>query len=203
MRNIKIIRDQFKGSSFRGFFYLLGNALFFNKSIIIYGKNISNTEIEDFGSYPGIKMEKGTLLELEKAKKIIVPLPWEFQCHEYDGVLDFFVAKNSEGIQHISWIYFHIHRNRLLSLAKNEAEIKYCLTIPAFRGCGIYHRVIHSIINYLRIKDIRRVFMCVLKENKPSIRGIEKAGFKKVGEIRLRKIMGIQISSRFDTSRMK
>lgn len=202
MRNIKILKSQFEELSLREFFNLLKKSLFTSEPICIYRLNISikttnfDTTIED------IDIIKGSVVDIEIAGENLNPLPWEFQCHKYDGVEDFFVAKNHEGVQHISWIYYHNHRNRLLSLGENDAEIKFCLTLPALRGRGIYPRVILSISNYLRSKGIQQVFMCVHRDNHSSIRGIEKAGFIKVGEIRLKKIFGVQISPLFDTSRL-
>ena len=110
------------------------------------------------------------------------PLPWEFQCHAFDKVEDFFIARNQEGIQHISWIYYHHNHNRLLALGENEAEIKFCLTLPAARGLGVYPRVINAIRLYVERRGIKRLFMCVHQDNHSSIKGIEKAGFTACGK---------------------
>ena len=203
MRNFKILNNQLKQLSLKEFLYLLKQALFFNEPILVYKLDISQAEAQCLTPVDGVQIEKGNLGDLEQARQTMKPLPWEFQCHEFDGVEDFFVARDVTGVQHISWVYFHHHRNRLLSLGEMEAEIKFCLTLPALRGKGIYPRVILMILNYLQSKGMQRVFMCVHRDNHPSIRGIEKAGFKRVGEIRLRKIMGVQISPRFDTSRVQ
>lgn len=203
MRNFRILKNQFRELSFQGFLELLKKTLFFNEPILVYRRDIPQDEAQVPPSIDEVRIEKGDSSDLEQAEQALDPLPWEFQCHRYDSVDDFFVAKDADGVQHISWIYFHIHRNRLLSLGERDAEIKFCLTLPALRGRGIYPKVILSIMEYLNSKDMHRVFMCVHRDNQPSIRGIEKAGFTSVGEINLRKIMGIQFSSRFDTTKVK
>ncbi|OGR15817.1 MAG: hypothetical protein A2X81_08250 [Desulfobacterales bacterium GWB2_56_26] len=184
------------------FFFLVQKTLFFNEPILIYMKSVLQAESHYLEAIAGIECIKGNSSDLEQIKKSLKPFPWEFQCHDFDGVGDFFVAKDISGVQHISWIYFHNHRNRLLALQEGEAEIKFCLTLPAWRGRGIYPRIIQMIVNYLNCKGMQRVFMCVHRDNLASIRGIEKAGFSRVGDIRLRKILGVQVSPRFDTSRV-
>lgn len=203
IRNLKILIKQASELSFAEFFYLISRTLFFNEPIIVYKLDLSTKVVQRFEQVDGVEIKKGNFDDLEQARQTLKPLPWEFQCHEFDGVEDFFVARDDGGVQHISWVYLHHDRNRLLTLGDREAEIKFCLTLPALRGRGIYPRVILLILNYLNLKGIHRVFMCVHRDNQPSIRGIEKAGFMRVSEVRLRKFMGIQISSRFDTSRVQ
>lgn len=202
MRNLKILKNRLKELSLKQFLCLLKQALFFNEPILVYKLDIAQAKAQQLEPVDGVRIEKGNLSDLEQAGQTVKPLPWEFQCHEFDGVEDFFVAKDAEGVKHISWVYFHHHHNRILSLGEREAEIKFCLTLPSLRGRGIYPRVILSILNYLNTKGMHRIFMCVHRDNHPSIRGIEKAGFMRVGEIRLKKIMGIQLSPQFDTSRV-
>ena len=201
MRNLKILHNQLNELSLKDFYFLLWKTLFFDELIFIYQCNIKEQEADLIEPVNGIEIKKGDLDDLEQVRRTVKPMPWEFQCHIFDGVKDFFVARNAGGVQHISWIYYHHDRNRLLALGEKEAEIKFCLTMPALRGHGVYPRVILSILEYLHTIGIERVFMCVHRDNNPSIHGIEKAEFKRVGAIRLRKILGIQISRRYDTNR--
>lgn len=199
-RIIKIIRSQFKELSFFDFIRLLVRSLYFCDPILIYQRKIKCDDRQTSNEIADYIIEKGCLEDLAKDKQNLEPLPWEFQCHLFDNVKDFFIAKNSDGIQHISWIYYHDHHNRLLSLGEKEAEVKFCLTLQAARGLGIYPRVINSIMEYLGKSGMNRVFMCVHEENQPSIRGIEKAGFTLVGKVNMKKVLGFQVSRRFITA---
>lgn len=203
MRNLKILFDRLKELSWGEFLCLLRDTLFFDEPILVYAFDLSREGgLRHPHPIDGLSLAKGELGDLELARQTLKPLPWEFQCHEFDGVKDFFVARSDGGIQHISWLYFNCHRNRLLALGENEVEIKFCLTLPSVRGRGIYPNIILLIVNYLNSKGTERVFMCVHRDNRASIRGMEKADFIKVGETRLRKFMGIQISPRFKTMRV-
>jgi RimJ/RimL family protein N-acetyltransferase len=185
---------------FREFLALCRSVVFVYSPYYVYLFNDNWNSDHNVKSEEDVKIEKGRIAELDKLQNRLSPLPWEFQCHLQDGVNEFFVAKNSQGIQHISWIYFAEHPNRLLSLQTDEVEIKYCLTLPPFRGRGIYPEVIRHMISYLSMRDVKRIFMCVRRNNLPSIRGIEKAGFRRVGKFRLIRILGVQVSSRLNTS---
>lgn len=200
---IKIFKSQFKELSWFDFLGLLTRSLYYCDPILIYLLVIKNNNAKSKQELNGFIIEKGEISDLEKIKEHLNPLPWEFQCHLFDNVKDFFIARNNDGIQHISWIYYHNNHNRILSLGENEAEVKFCLTLPAARGLGVYPIVINSIAQFLYQKGVKRVFMCVHEENQPSIRGIEKAGFHRVGKINLSKFLGFQVSKRFNTSEVE
>lgn len=202
IRNCKIFLTHMRGLPWLEFCALLRKTLFFDEPILVYKREVATIAREHVPVVEGVQLGKGEPGELEMMKRTLSPLPWEFQCHEFDGVDEFFVARKGSRILHISWIYSPGLRNRLLSLQEGEAEIKFSLTLPAWRGQGVYPKILLLILDYLNTKGLKRVFICVHKDNRASIRGIEKACFTRVGEIRLRKILGVQISPRFDTSRV-
>jgi RimJ/RimL family protein N-acetyltransferase len=202
-RILKVTKSQFRDLSFSDFLSLLGKTMYLNEPYLVYKADVDQRERLKFPLSEGICIKQGTIAELEQERNALRNCPMEFRCHLLDDVEDFFIATDGHGIQHISWIYSHFHHNRLLSLSEGEVEIKHCLTTPALRGRGIYPKVINEIMNYAEENWIRRVFMCVHPENHPSIRGIEKAGFKLTGNVRFRKFLGIQVSKRLITSKIK
>lgn len=72
-------------------------------------------------------------------------------------------------------------------MSKDDCEIGPCYTAPEYRGRGIYVDVLKYITTQ---KDniYTRAFMIVDSENKPSIHGIERAGFVLCGKIYCTKI---------------
>ncbi len=199
-RIIKIIVTQFKQLSFYEFASLVLRNIIHSDPLLIYAINLSELSTEPASDMSEYKIAKGALSDLEYARNQLKPVPWEFQCDLFDNVSDFYVAKNNSGVKCICWIYYSGDHNRILKLGSNEAEIKFCLTLPEARGQGLYPMVISAIKGYLSKKGLVRVYMCVHKENKPSIRGIEKAGFECVGSLKLRKVLGIQVSKRYVTA---
>lgn len=188
----------FQGSSLRELFGTIRCALFRLDTLYIYMRSLDGT----IGVYPvdrPYNVEKASLQELKALSCTPKPIPWEFCCHEFDGVDHCFIVRKNGNICHVSWIYFKGDPNRIIDLQETEAEIKYCLTLTKYRGNGIYPRVLTEISRYLQYRGFERVFMAVHKKNIPSIKGIKKAGFKKVATMRLVKALGFQLSNKFKT----
>jgi RimJ/RimL family protein N-acetyltransferase len=197
-RLLKIAQNQLRNLSFTEFIETMQKSCFRNDPTLIYATELEPSDATESNRSEEVEIIKGNREFLEQLIEGFHPLPWELQCHRYDGVKDFFLAWNRlEGIQHISWIYYQSDPNRILCLGEREAEVKYALTLPRFRGRGLYPRTLKAICGYLAGRGYRRLFICVHKDNTASIRGIERAGFKRVGQIQLRKIMGLQVSKRF------
>ena len=64
-------------------------------------------------------------------------------------------------------------------MKKGDYEIGPCFTHPQYRGQGIYPAVLRFITETISTKG--DFYMLVKPANKSSIRGIEKAGFTRVG----------------------
>jgi RimJ/RimL family protein N-acetyltransferase len=72
---------------------------------------------------------------------------------------------------------------RNVRLAPGEAEITHCLTLPDFRGQGIYPFAIRALCRVAAERGVHRVFMITAAANHASQHGIEKAGFRRRGTI--------------------
>lgn len=198
-----ILRDHYQSMSFLDFVAFVWHALFKNEKILIYYKSLYeknlNFEINSSSRF----IIKGDLKDLESERKRLINAPWEFQCDRYDKVIDFFMYIENGVIGHISWLYYKKDPNRLLRLSDEDCEIKFCLTLPTFRGKGFYPAVLQTIQCYLFNKGYQHCFICVKENNISSIRGIEKAGFLVVGQIHFRKIFGFQLNQKYDTRRLR
>ena len=200
-RNIRIFSSQVRTLSISGTASLFIRSLFKSQRISIYSKELDAPIISSTANY-GFDdfIIKGKPDELEKARKNMEPRPWEVCCDRYDGVKDFFIYRNNGAIGHISWIYYKNDPNRIIDLGIDEGEIKYSLTLPQFRGKGIYPATLIKVQRYLKEHGYKRVYICVEHDNLPSIKGIEKAGFKFVTSINLIKIAGVQLSKKYAAS---
>lgn len=197
-RLFTILIAQFRRLTLIGALKLVKDSLFCNHAILIYAFDTSQLHQSHRCSSGEITIRKGTVEDLNRNMRRFDPVPWEFQCHIYDNVKDLYIAVSDTGvIQHVSWVYYEKDPNRIVKLGPGQAEIKYCLTIPEFRGRGIYPRVLKTIVSRLAEQEIRRVFICVKADNHASLRGVEKAGFTQVDRVRLIKVMGVQLSKRY------
>jgi RimJ/RimL family protein N-acetyltransferase len=201
LRFLTVALSQLRSLSPSEFLLAVGQSLFRNDPILVYMRELDRTEPEKQGGWANVKSEKGRLEELETIASDFAKPPWEFRCHRYDGVTDFFMVKDAGVVQNIAWIYYEGDPNRTLHLQSKEAEAKYGLTMPAFRGKGLAAATLCSMASFLGKRSFRRLFVTVHRDNSSSISTIEKAGFRRVGEMRLRKVLGIQISRPFTLSR--
>ena len=196
-----IARSRFNELTIKDFIKLTAVSLFRNDSIIVYALDLSKIGEDSQDRCKEFTIRKGNLLEIGRLRNSQKFAYWEFNCDKYDGVKDFYISIYNESLQHISWIYYRKDPNRILRLGKYDAEIKYCLTLPEYRGRGIYPMILTSIASYLRAKGFRNLFICVEKNNIASIRGIEKAGFQALRTIKLIKLFGIQLSRKLDVDK--
>lgn len=148
----------------------------------------------------GAKVVKGELSQLNSFSRRFNPIPWEFRCYEYDGVKDFFFVEHTGEIQHISWVYYQNDPNRILKLGPRDIEVKYCLTLPKYRGQGLFPKTLTAIARYYFVRGYERIFITINADNFSSIRGAEKAGFRRLGRACERKVLGIQLSKKVSFS---
>lgn len=188
----KILIIKSREMSFFGFIFFLAGFIFKSYNILIFVKDLSEDIFPLAKCDLGQNICKGNLDEIKNTRKSNPFLPWEFYCDIYDGVLDCFNFKDSIGnIGHISWIYYCYNNNNIISLNNDEAEIKYCMTLPKYRGRNIYPATLIKIQQYLKDKKYKRVFIRCNEDNVPSINGIKKAGFKLIKKIHVVNFMGI------------
>jgi RimJ/RimL family protein N-acetyltransferase len=196
-----ILRDHYHSLSFPEFIRFLRNSLFQSWKMLIYCISLDGLNPVD-QKVSNIPIVKGEISDLEAGRKRLERVPWEFKCDLYDGVKDFFICKKDGMIGHINWVYYRESPNRLLKLGEKECEAKFGLTLPQYRGRGMQPAALRKIQQYLQEKGYEKCFACVKEDNTSSIRGIEKAGFRQVGEMRFRKIFGVQVSRRIDTTNL-
>lgn len=200
-RNLSILKDRYRSLSFVELIALVWGAMFKSDRILIYRISLEKLDPVNHDEVKSGVIVKGEISDLEHARKNLDRVPWEFMCDIYDGVKEFFVFKDAESaaLGHISWLYYRGDPNQVLSLGGRECEIKFCLTLPEYRGRGLYARALLAIQRYLRNRSFERCYICVEDDNRSSIRGIEKSGFRLAGTTRLRKFFGIQVSGRRET----
>jgi RimJ/RimL family protein N-acetyltransferase len=61
-----------------------------------------------------------------------------------------------------------------------EAYVGTCITLPQYRGMGLYPSALAQLAGALGAEGCRRLYLYVERENLASIRGVQKAGFRPV-----------------------
>ena len=108
----------------------------------------------------------------------------------------FIVTENDE-LAHYSWVKFDemdiTEASKKIKLKEGEACIYDCYTNKKFRGQGLYPSMLKYLKGYFKEKGFNKVYIYVEANNIPSIKGIEKAGFKKEDSIKYLRILGVKL----------
>jgi ribosomal protein S18 acetylase RimI-like enzyme len=95
-----------------------------------------------------------------------------------------FVLRVAGQIAAYGWITLGPERvgelEREFNLHEDEAYIWDCGTVPAWRQRRLYSGLLSQIVHQLRTEEVPRIWIGASRQNQPSIRGIENAGFEHV-----------------------
>jgi RimJ/RimL family protein N-acetyltransferase len=161
-------------------------------------KKLKSEQISEVNCELSKQIKKGSIEQLDRICMKLKSPPWEFRCHDYDGVKDFFMFIDEEGrIGHITWIYYAGDPNKDIKLRRNEAELKYGLTDKKHRGKHLLPATLVKIQKYLKKNGIERVFATITESNYASLKATERAGFRRIKMKRSIRIFGMLITPRF------
>lgn len=96
---------------------------------------------------------------------------------------------------HWSWLLAGVRLPGQCGFDRSAPVIGDCFTPPQFRGRGLYPQVLRYIARDVALHgDARRVYVLVDPQNRESIRGIEKAGYRRLARLRGTRLLGQLIS---------
>ena len=117
----------------------------------------------------------------------------EFGAAQYWDLVDpdaqCYLARDGDRIVGVHWVSTR-EANDIVTLRAGECVIGPCVTVPRDRGRGIYPLMLSHICADWRQRGGHRAYMVVNVNNVASIRGIEKAGFRRCGRSTLIRLLG-------------
>ncbi|WP_026944772.1 hypothetical protein [Algoriphagus marincola] len=134
-------------------------------------------------------LEKGDSNYSPTVKELEFQLSFDSKNHSYK-------IKEHGEIIHRSNIYFNSHLLRAFDFDQPMITIGDCVTIDAYKGQGIYPWVITEIVKEHLLKS--HIYMLVSPQNIPSIKGIQKAGLRKLARIRCLKIGPVYLGKKLE-----
>ena len=87
---------------------------------------------------------------------------------------------------HFGSVGFSSRQVRVLGEPRNTPVIGSCFTFPEARGRGLYQRALASLAARLQAEGHGRLLIETHPENRASRRGIERAGFQPLREMKIR-----------------
>lgn len=113
-----------------------------------------------------------------------------------DGQLDvgnvYFAARVADQLVHESWLIFDVVFQLQFGYDPDVPVIGHCVTTEQFRGRGIYPYMLSFIKSYCCNHNIcKLIYVIVSQDNTPSIRGIERAGCRRLARLTGYRAMGL------------
>lgn len=106
----------------------------------------------------------------------------EYQViHKSENGLESYWVYDEGNVVHKSFIFKNVHLLSLLN--RSGITIGNCYTNPEYRGQSIYPKI----ISYIYKEKKQQTLMIVDSNNISSIKGIEKAGFKRIAHIKTKR----------------
>jgi GNAT superfamily N-acetyltransferase len=99
---------------------------------------------------------------------------------ELRGDAQLLATTSGAGVSSYAFIVFDSFYKRILGERRETPIICNCVTDPAFRGQGLYPLLLQASCARLAAQGHRRVIITCAPDNAASMRGIEKAGFRRV-----------------------
>ena len=87
------------------------------------------------------------------------------------------------GVTSYAFVVFESFYKKILGESSATPIISNCLTFPAYRGQGLYPLVLRASLQHLAAQGFSRAIITCAPDNIASVRGIEKAGFRRVKTI--------------------
>jgi ribosomal protein S18 acetylase RimI-like enzyme len=137
-------------------------------------------------------IEGAVLKKLSDEELASLPVDQDFLKEQVErlsrlGFNDAYGVYYKDQLAHISWLITSEHdrviKPRNVKLKAGEAEITNCVTLPEFRGLGLYAFAIRSLCEVAAGAGAKRVFMITNVNNLASQRGMQKAGLSSHGKI--------------------
>lgn len=101
------------------------------------------------------------------------------------GKVRIYLLRKNEEVIHASYVIPKCSKFPFMS--ELDLEIGPCNTIKSYRRKGCYLHVLQNIVKKELAEQEGTFYMLVNEENIASMRGIEKAGFKRVGKVKKEK----------------
>ena len=123
---------------------------------------------------------------------------FEVRRQTVDRAKDCYLVAMEGETAHRSWLHRSVRLPRRFGFDGSVPVIGDCHTVERFRGRSIYPQVLRYIARDVARRDAKPVYVLVSPANLASIRGIEKAGFRRLARLQGIRVAGLLLGKRVE-----
>jgi RimJ/RimL family protein N-acetyltransferase len=154
------------------------------ETYLAYRFDLHNPLPELLEEFP-LSVRQATKAEFDLFRTMSFPFPRQAEVRDKFGLDQCYLGIVGGEIAFVVWIYYpherDRHPTRFCRLRKGEVAIANGITLPQFRGKGVYPRVMRGLLEKLRNEGYRYCYGYIEAENLAAQRAISKVKFVKVG----------------------
>ncbi len=139
---------------------------------------------------PGVEVRQGTLSELVRYRRQQPGLPRQFYMDYTHGFDRHYLGLVDGRIGHITWVVTTANDPLQMRLGPEDVMLDGVYTLAEFRGRGLLSAVERVILDDAKGEGRRHAYTHVSHDNVASLRGVLKTGFRPVGVLDWRWVLG-------------
>lgn len=177
----------------QGLYSALRTKVYWQNQFVRFHVDLTAWPITPPSSRPGVEAREGTFEELRRFRESHPGLPIQFYADETHGARRFYLGLADGKIGHISWVYSTGDLVRQMTLGPGDIMLDGAYTFPDFRGRGLLSAVERAALNDAKHEGMQNAYTHVSTDNRASLRGVWKTGFRPAGLLTWQWILGISI----------
>jgi predicted GNAT family acetyltransferase len=177
----------------QGLYKVLRTKLYWRAQFVRFHVDLEAWPITTPSSRAGVEAREGTFEELRRFRESQPRPPIQFYADVTHGARRFYLGLADGKIGHISWVFSKGDHVRQMTLGAGDIMLDGAYTFVDFRGRGLLSAVERAALNDAKREGKRNAYTHVSTDNRASLRGVWKTGFRPAGLLMWRWVLGISI----------
>jgi GNAT superfamily N-acetyltransferase len=174
----------------RGVLALARSKLYWHGRFVRFHVDLQSWPAQSSPPKPGVEVRRGTLPDLVRYRRQLPGLPRQFYMDYTHGFARHYLGLVDGRVGHITWVATRADKPLQMRLGADDIMLDGVYTLAEFRGRGLLSAVERVILDDAKREGRRHAYTHVSHDNAASLRGVMKTGFRPVGVLDWRWVLG-------------
>jgi hypothetical protein len=202
VQGMRALRTAGRVHGMRGLYHVLRTKLYWRAQYVRFHVDLGEWAITPPGGKGDVEAREGTFEELQQFRDLRGKLPIQFYADQTHGGRRFHLGICDGRIGHISWVYSEPDRVRHMTLGPGDIMMEGAYTFADARRRGLLPAVERAALNDAKREGMRHAYTHVSTDNRASLRGVWKTGFRPIGLLTWRWVLGVSHTRHVDNARL-